>query len=102
VAREAPPLPARNEVSTGKVPSRQDPLPRNEMIINIRVAPKASRNLVKKEEKGFKVYLTKPAVDGEANAQLIELLAEHLKVKKYQLKIVSGEKSRNKLVEIDE
>jgi len=87
------------------------------MILRIKVIPKAShvrivpikqsgnsnvasRNLVKQEPKGLKVYLTKPAQDGLANEQLISLLVEHLKVKKYQLKIIQGDKSRNKLVEI--
>jgi uncharacterized protein (TIGR00251 family) len=71
------------------------------MILNVRVIPKASRNLVKKENNDYKVYLTKPARDNLANDQLIDLLAEYLKIKKYQLKIIKGEKSRNKLVEID-
>ena len=70
------------------------------MIFNLRVIPKASRNLVKEEGKGFKVYLTKPAQDGLANEQLIELLSKHLKTKKYKIKIIRGHKSRNKLVEI--
>lgn len=70
------------------------------MIFSVRVIPKASRNLVKEEGKGFKVYLTKPAQDGLANAQLIDLLSEHLKTKKYKIKIIKGHQSRNKLVEI--
>ena len=70
------------------------------MILSVRVMPKSSRALVKKEGDGFKVYLTRPAADGLANAQLIELLAENLKVKKYQVKIVKGQKSRDKLIEI--
>ena len=71
------------------------------MILNIRVIPKASRNLVKKEKGLLKAYLTKPAQDDLANMQLIEILADYLKIKKYQVKIIKGEKSRNKLVEID-
>lgn len=63
--------------------------------------PRASRNLVKKEEQRFKVYLTKPAVDGQANTQLIDLLSEFLGVKKYQVSIIKGEKSRDKLVQIN-
>ena len=39
--------------------------------------------------------------DDLANMQLIEILADYLKIKKYQVKIIKGEKSRNKLVEID-
>jgi uncharacterized protein (TIGR00251 family) len=71
------------------------------VILNIRVTPKASRNLIKKENDCLKVYLTKPAQDGLANMQLIDLLARHLNIKKYQIKIIKGEKSRNKIVKID-
>ncbi len=71
------------------------------MVLNIRVIPKASRSLVKKENDSLKVYLTQAPHDGLANKQLIELLAGHFKVRKYQVKIIKGEKSRNKVVEID-
>ena len=71
------------------------------MIFNIRVSPRASRNRVEQIGNTLKVYLTKPASDGLANSQLIELLSGHFKIKKYQIKIKSGIKSRNKLVEID-
>lgn len=70
------------------------------MVFNVRVSPKASRNLVKEEKGVFKAYLTKPAQDGLANEQLIGLLSEYLKVKKYQLKIIKGHKSRDKLIEV--
>ena len=70
------------------------------MLLDIRVIPKASRNLVKEEDGRLKVYLTSPAQDGKANAQLIELLSKQLKVKKYQVRIIRGEKSRDKQVEI--
>ncbi len=55
----------------------------------------------KKENNSFKAYLTKTAHDGLANKQLIELLSGYLKVKKYQIRIIKGEKSRNKVIEID-
>jgi uncharacterized protein (TIGR00251 family) len=70
-------------------------------VFNIRVAPKASQaRIVPIKEGGFKVYLTKPAHDGLANAQLLELLAGYLEVKKYQVKIIKGLKARDKIVEI--
>jgi len=71
------------------------------VILNIRVTPKASRNLVRQAGNCLKVYLTKTPHDGLANKQLIELLAGYLKVKKYQIKIIKGEKSRNKVIEIN-
>ena len=71
------------------------------VAFNIRVAPKASQaRIIPLEQGGFKVYLTKPAHDGLANEQLIELLAGYLKVKRYQVKIIKGLKSRDKIVEI--
>lgn len=71
------------------------------MILNVRVTPKASKNLVVRNRENLKVYLTKPAQDELANIQLIELLSEYLHIKKYQIKIIKGSKSRNKLVEIN-
>jgi len=71
------------------------------VILNIRVIPKSSRNLIKEENNSFKVYLTRPAHSGLANKQLIELLAEHLNLKKYQIKIIQGGKSRDKVIKID-
>ena len=71
------------------------------MRIKVRVIPKSSRSLVAEEEGGLKVYLTKPAQDGLANAQLIDLLSEYFRVKKYQVNIIKGSTSRIKLVEIN-
>jgi uncharacterized protein len=70
------------------------------MIIKVRVVPRASREMVTRTDEGFKVYLTKPAQDGLANKQLIDLLSAYLKVKKYQIKIIKGQKSRDKLIEV--
>jgi uncharacterized protein (TIGR00251 family) len=72
------------------------------MILHIRVVPKSGRAAVKEEGGGWKVYLTRPAQDGLANKQLVEVLSEHLKIKKYRIKIIKGEKSRNKTIEVDD
>ena len=71
------------------------------MNLNVRVVPRSSRTGVLKEGSHLKVYLTKPAQDGLANTQLISLLSKFLKIKKYQIRIIKGEKSRNKLVQVD-
>lgn len=72
------------------------------MILNVRVVPRSSRQLVVKEGNRLKVYLTRPAQEGLANVQLIALLSEHLKIKKYRIAIIKGEKSRDKLIQIDD
>lgn len=71
------------------------------MIFNVRVTPRASRNRVEQAGNKIKVRLTKPAREGQANDQLIDLLSAHFKVKKYKITIKSGDKSRDKLIEID-
>ncbi|MDP2927841.1 MAG: DUF167 domain-containing protein [Candidatus Omnitrophota bacterium] len=71
------------------------------MIFDVRVNPRASRNHVERQGNKLKVYLTKPACFGAANKQLIDLLSAYLKIKKYQIRIKAGEKSRDKLVKID-
>ena len=72
------------------------------MLFNVRVVPKSSRKLVKVEGERLKVYLTRPAQDGLANEQLVGLLSEHLKVKKYRIEIIKGLKSKDKIVRVDE
>ena len=72
------------------------------MKLDLKVIPGSSRIQVKEEAGALKVYLTKLAQDGQANKQLIEVLAGYLRVKKYQLKILKGQTSRNKIIQIDD
>ncbi|MDD5059698.1 MAG: DUF167 domain-containing protein [Candidatus Omnitrophica bacterium] len=71
------------------------------MIFSVRVNARSSRNYIEEKDGVLKVYLTKPACAGQANQQLVILLSQYFKVKKYQIKIKSGEKSRNKLIEVN-
>jgi len=71
------------------------------MIVKIRVVPRAKQNKVVEEMGRLKVYLTAPPVEGKANELLIEVLAEHFGVKKKQLRLVRGEKGRDKMVEVN-
>jgi hypothetical protein len=70
------------------------------MILNAKVIPKARKNEIKKEGDCWKVHLTAPAKRGKANRLLIELFSEEFKVKRNQIKILKGEKSRHKIVQI--
>lgn len=71
------------------------------MTFEVSVQANAHRAFVAKENNVLKAYLTRPAREGQANAQLVVLLAEYFKVKKYQVSIVKGLKSRKKLIRID-
>lgn len=67
----------------------------------VRVAPRASRDAIEGEYQGaLKVRLTAPPVEDRANEALVRYLAECLKVPKSAVRIVAGEKSRTKRVEI--
>jgi hypothetical protein len=70
------------------------------MRLSIKVIPNAKQNKIVEESGRMKVYLTAPPVEGKANKALIEFLSEHFKVKKNQIRIVRGEKSRDKVLEI--
>lgn len=49
-----------------------------------------------------KIYTKAVPVDGKANKQVIALLSDALKVPKSRIKIVKGEKSNKKIIEVDE
>lgn len=67
----------------------------------VRVQPRGSRDAVEGEWQGaLKVRLTAPPVGDRANAALCEFLAGILKIPKSAVKIVAGERSRTKRVEI--
>ncbi len=70
------------------------------MIVNVRVVPRAKQTKVVEEAGRLKVYLTAPPVEGKANEALIEALAEHFGVKKRQVRLVRGEKGRDKIIEV--
>lgn len=72
------------------------------MIINIRVIPNAKKNHISKDRDILKVRVTAPAIGGKANKAVIEMLAEFFNVKKGNIRIISGERSRDKIIEIDE
>jgi uncharacterized protein (TIGR00251 family) len=69
--------------------------------VAIRVAPRASRDaIVGVLDGALKVALTAPPVEGAANDALVRLLAKALGVPKGAVRLVQGERSRDKVVEI--
>jgi uncharacterized protein len=74
----------------------------NGVSFRVRVQPRASRDLVGGEWEGaLKVRLTAPPVDSKANEALCGLLAECLNVPAGAVRLLSGERSRTKRVEVD-
>ncbi len=68
--------------------------------ITIRAHPNAKKNAVKVEGRTVNIWITAPARDGRANRAIVELLARVLGIKKSQVRIIRGEKSREKIIEV--
>ena len=71
------------------------------MILEIKVIPKSSRNLIKQEGARLKAYVTAPPEKGKANDALIKLLSIHYKLKKSDVNIIKGGHSSLKVVKIE-
>ncbi len=71
------------------------------MLISVKVIPKARKVQIKEIGEGeYKVYLTSPPVDGKANDQLIEVLAEFFSVRKRDIVLIKGHHSQRKILEV--
>jgi uncharacterized protein (TIGR00251 family) len=82
---------------------RKTPAQSDSALISVRVVPRSSRISIQKEEAGggYRIRLTAPPVEGEANEQLIRVLSKRLSVPRRRLAIVSGEGSRRKRVRVE-
>lgn len=70
-------------------------------IFPVRVLPRASKDEIAGEMGGaLKVRLRAPAVEDRANEALVEFLAGLLKTPKSAVRILSGDRSRTKRIEI--
>lgn len=73
------------------------------MQIEVKVIARASKcEVVPLAEHRFKVKLTRPALEGKANEQLIQVLADYFGVSKASVHIVSGERASLKRLRIDD
>ena len=70
------------------------------MKLEIKVVPGAKKNLLKEDNGAIKIYLNAPALEGRANEALVGFLSEHYGVKRSQIEILKGLKSRHKVVNI--
>ncbi|MDI9643242.1 MAG: DUF167 domain-containing protein [Archaeoglobaceae archaeon] len=71
------------------------------MKITVRVKPNAKKIGVEKVGEEYVAFVRAPPIEGRANAELIEVLAEYFKVPKSKIRIVSGARTKKKIVEID-
>ena len=71
------------------------------LLLEVHVQPGAARDEVKGLHGGrLKIRLSARAVEGAANAALIEFLADQFHVPQREIEITKGLKSRNKTINI--
>jgi uncharacterized protein (TIGR00251 family) len=69
--------------------------------LNVVVKPNARKNAVETRQDGsLVVYVSTPPIEGRANERLVEVLAEHFGRPKRDIVIVSGVRSKRKIVEV--
>jgi uncharacterized protein (TIGR00251 family) len=70
--------------------------------IEVYVRPRASKTEVAGLHDGrIKIRLAAPPVDGAANAELVNFVAARLGIAKSKVRVVAGESSRRKLLEVE-
>ena len=72
---------------------------KNGLTFDIQVTPRATRaGIAGVQDEALKVKVTALPVEGAANTACIKLLAKELDLKKSQMEIFAGQKSRRKTV----
>jgi uncharacterized protein (TIGR00251 family) len=70
--------------------------------LKVRVTPNARKNaVVSWTDDELRLKVKAPAIDGKANAALIEYLSELTGAPRSKIQLLAGEKTRIKLVEIE-
>lgn len=72
------------------------------MIIRVNVKPNSKIEELTHEGDDFTIRVKEPAREGKANQAVIKLLARHFGIPRSQVRILSGLKSRNKVIEVKE
>ncbi len=70
------------------------------MKLTVRVKPNSKKQDIRIEEGIYIISLNSPPLDGKANEELIEALADYFNVSKSKIKIISGHKGKIKIVDI--
>jgi uncharacterized protein len=72
-----------------------------EVTLHVRVTPRGSKNeVLDRLGDTVRIKITAPPVEGAANKACIEFVASQLGIKRSQVAIVAGEKSRDKILRI--
>jgi hypothetical protein len=70
--------------------------------VQVKVKPNSKTEELSQDGDSFVVKVKEPPKEGRANQAVIKLLAQHFGVPQSQIRIISGFKSRNKVIEVRE
>ena len=70
----------------------------NGIRFQIKVCANSKKNSIEFSENYIKLKISKPAVDGKANKEIINFLSDILNLPKNNIKILNGEKSSLKML----
>ena len=70
------------------------------MKIKVKVKPDSRTEEINQEGDSFVVKVKEPPKEGRANQAVIKLLAQHFDIPQSQVRILSGFKSKNKVIEV--
>jgi len=72
------------------------------VLVSIRITPRAPATRIAGERGGrLLIQVTAPPLDGRANDAVRRLLAKSLKIATGRIRVVSGERARDKLIRIE-
>ena len=72
------------------------------MKIQVKVKPNSKAEEVSQEGDSFVVRVKEPPKEGKANQAIIKLLAQHFGVPQSRVRILSGFRTKHKVIEIKE
>ena len=70
------------------------------MKIQVKVKPNSRTEELSREGNNFIIKVKEPPKEGKANQAVIKLLAEHFGVSQSQVRILSGFRNKNKVIEV--
>jgi len=69
--------------------------------LHVHIVPRSSKNEIVGAYNGsVKIKIKSPPVDNKANAELVEFVSKTLQIKKNQIELILGEKSKEKVLRI--
>ncbi|MCG7899372.1 MAG: DUF167 family protein [Candidatus Thiodiazotropha lotti] len=74
----------------------------DDLILRLRIQPKASRDrfIGPYGDNQYKVSITAPPVDGQANDRLLKFIAKTFDLPRSRIELLSGESSRSKCLKL--